>query len=842
MDKPRGEIGSNAVRAAGLKLAGVNAFASVEHRISGRRVRIGSGAGNDLILGHKSVAPRHAIIRNTRRGCYVRDLGSDTGTFLNGQRIAREEVACPGDELRFGAARFVMVAGAPAASTSSIARYVGAALGLIALATAGYLGASFVRNWESLEQLASTTTAQTKPPPAAMVKPRAAEISAPPPPEISASHLKPVPSASEVRPVVAGPPPMWLAAINAYRAEVKLPPVTEDPKLSDADRKHATYVVKNYEDKVSVGHLIGAEMHDEQKGNRWFTPEGQDAGAKSDINQLFGYVTPSSPRWALDNWMMGPFHRLWILNPRLRRVGYGEFCEKRYCVAALDLGSGAAPAAGPASQASPIVFPADKSITTLNSLNGEWPNPLTACAGFSAPAGLPATIALGAMVDAKLSEYQLMRDGHGVESCGVDADTYQNPVAAEQERGRAILREQGAAMLIPRYPLVAGHYTASATLNDHAYQWSFIIAPGKGSPPLPHEEAAATLKSERADADFEGKRRAAVEQVAKADAAEREEYERYVTQMKKVRAAVVAANALKLREFQRRSESAFPDGPGSIAKVGKAQWLIELNRDRAAVDSPPVVEDPLLSEADLKHARYLATNYPARTPGSAEMHDEDPAKPGYTPEGRQAAKKSNVAPYWFPPSKVTPPPPTPPFFVNGWLSAPFHRPSLINPGLPKVGFGEDCVDHACGAALDALTSMAPLRGSQPLAQPILFPPQSYAIAMIGLENEWPNPIAGCAGYQFPVGLPISIELGTNYDSKLSAYAITQGSTSVEACGYDWQTYTSPNAVELKRARDVMHAFGEVVVVPRHPLTRGATYEVSATVNDHPYRWSFTVSK
>ena len=112
MDKPRGEFGRVAAPAAGFKLAGLNAFASLEHHIRGRRLRIGSGAGNDLILAHQSVAARHAIIRNTRRGCYVRDLGSDTGTFLNGQRIAREAVVCPGDELRFGAARFVMVAGA----------------------------------------------------------------------------------------------------------------------------------------------------------------------------------------------------------------------------------------------------------------------------------------------------------------------------------------------------------------------------------------------------------------------------------------------------------------------------------------------------------------------------------------------------------------------------------------------------------------------------------------------------------------------------------------------------------------------------------------------------------
>ena len=40
----------------------------------------------------------------------------------------------------------------------------------------------------------------------------------------------------------------------------------------------------------------------------------------------------------------------------------------------------------------------------------------------------------------------------------------------------------------------------------------------------------------------------------------------------------------------------------------------------------------------------------------------------------------------------------------------------------------------------------------------------------------------------------------------------------------------------------MHWNGEVVIVPRKPLERAATYQVSTTVNDHPYQWSFTVSR
>ena len=379
------------------------------------------------------------MIRQTLGNYFIRDLGSASGTFLNGRRIESEQPLRPGDELRFGAARFAMVAEKKPARP--LLKYFGGALGLILFASAGYLAAEFVGNWENLEKLT------------------------PAPKETSrvSSHE------------ASGAAPAWLAAINEYRAAVSLPAVAEDPKLSDADRKHAMYVVKNYEDKVGVGRLIGAGMHDEEKGNPWYTPEGQAAGAQSDVNQLWGDEHAPSPTWVVNNWMSGPFHRLWILNPRLHRVGYGEFCEKKYCVAALDLGSGAEPPHGASPLASPIEFPARQIHHHAELVAGEWPTPLTSCASFSFPVGLPVTIQLGTMVDAKLGEYQITHDGHGVESCGIDATTYQNPVNAEQERGRSILHEFGAAMIIPRNPLSPGHYAVSATVNNYPYQWSFTV-------------------------------------------------------------------------------------------------------------------------------------------------------------------------------------------------------------------------------------------------------------------------------------------------------------------------------------------------------------------------------
>lgn len=373
------------------------------------------------------------------------------------------------------------------------------------------------------------------------------------------------------------------------------------------------------------------------------------------------------------------------------------------------------------------------------------------------------------------------------------------------------------------------------------------------SPVAATPAGAGSASSKPSRDEFETALRAAYARTTKSDSESREEYERDIKQQKATAAASNAASAAadaaakavtaaKIREFQRRCESAFPEGPGAVAPAGATQWLNELNRDRAAVELPPVAEDPSLSDGDLKHARYVAMNYPTRAQVGAALHSEDSSKPGYTPEGLAAAQQSEVVPYWYPPSPNPPPPTSSLMFLNVWLAAPFHRASILYPDLHKVGFGEFCQDRACAGALNSAESLKPVAAPVRFAHAILFPPPKYPVALVDLQTESPNPISSCSGYGLPVGFPITVQLGVNFDAKLSAYALTQNSLPVEACGFDWTTYSNPNADEQKRARDRLHFYGEVVIIPRRPLERGAIYEVSATVNDQPYRWSFTVSR
>jgi len=141
-------------------------------------------------------------------------------------------------------------------------------------------------------------------------------------------------------------------------------------------------------------------------------------------------------------------------------------------------------------------------------------------------------------------------------------------------------------------------------------------------------------------------------------------------------------------------------GPGAVAPAGQTEWLTELNRDRAAVDLPPLTEDPALSDGALKHSNYLVMNYPTPRKMGAEMHSEDPSKPGYTTEGLAAAKgkRRPIVVFTVTPD-VTLPKMEQLLFLNGWLEAPFHRPSMLRPDIHKAGFGESCEGIACAAGL-----------------------------------------------------------------------------------------------------------------------------------------------
>lgn len=84
-----------------LQLMRADAVALI-HRIEDRPVHLGRATSNDLILADPMVSEHHAVVWARGGRCWVRDLGSSNGTFVNGQRLAAPHALADGDHVTLG--------------------------------------------------------------------------------------------------------------------------------------------------------------------------------------------------------------------------------------------------------------------------------------------------------------------------------------------------------------------------------------------------------------------------------------------------------------------------------------------------------------------------------------------------------------------------------------------------------------------------------------------------------------------------------------------------------------------------------------------------------------------
>ncbi|MDQ3929543.1 MAG: FHA domain-containing protein [Chloroflexota bacterium] len=83
----------------------------LEFVLSRQRVRIGSAAGNDIVIDSaysewESVSPAHAELRREQDDFVLVDLDSENGTYVNDRRTG-ESILSDGDTVRLGDVRFI---------------------------------------------------------------------------------------------------------------------------------------------------------------------------------------------------------------------------------------------------------------------------------------------------------------------------------------------------------------------------------------------------------------------------------------------------------------------------------------------------------------------------------------------------------------------------------------------------------------------------------------------------------------------------------------------------------------------------------------------------------------
>jgi hypothetical protein len=272
-------------------------------------------------------------------------------------------------------------------------------------------------------------------------------------------------------------------------------------------------------------------------------------------------------------------------------------------------------------------------------------------------------------------------------------------------------------------------------------------------------------------------------------------------------------------------------------------WLIELNRLRETGGLKPVAENSELSRDCLAHAKYLVEQGPATAPQFQhyEMtlglgaHHEDPGSPHFSTAGAECASGGRPVPGVSQSNDVAWGRDPIDDLDGLFYDAPFHRLSLLASWATVAGYG------TYGDFPRRVGTLA-LRGEGGIGSPLIrFPTDGSTVPIGEVHNtEIPNPLSSCAGYRLPMGLPITIQLGSGYRGRMLSYSLRGPAGAVETCGFDWTSYQSPEPQTQEHARKLLQAFGAIILIPRRALANGH-YTVAISTGRQNFEWSFNVA-
>jgi hypothetical protein len=181
--------------------------------------------------------------------------------------------------------------------------------------------------------------------------------------------------------------------------------------------------------------------------------------------------------------------------------------------------------------------------------------------------------------------------------------------------------------------------------------------------------------------------------------------------------------------------------------------------------------------------------------------------------------------------------------IDLWIQAPFHAVGVLDPRLHQVGYGsfrEADGGLQMGASLDVLRGLGALQAH--ITFPIAWPGDGSTVALTSHTSEYPDPLSSCPGYSTPAGLPVILQIGAGDQTPdIKAHSLSQGGTALEHCLFDETSYTNSDSSAQDLGRAILGGRDAIILIPRQPLTPGATYTVSISLASGTYTWSFSVA-
>lgn len=224
----------------------------------------------------------------------------------------------------------------------------------------------------------------------------------------------------------------------------------------------------------------------------------------------------------------------------------------------------------------------------------------------------------------------------------------------------------------------------------------------------------------------------------------------------------------------------------------------KINAIRNLAGLAPVELDEALSKACRLHAQYLVTNRTHPKTQGLGAHIEVEDLPGYTREGDQAARVSNI--YWGRDLTLA---------MDRWMGGLYHRIPLLRPNLKRVGLGSE-------AEIIVLDVVSGLAGVDKNA--VAYPADGQGDVPTEFGFESPDPLPKDAPRE--AGYPITLQ-----------FSITANVACVEAELID----SAGSKVEFhlsdpERPATSFPQQSTICLIPAKPLAANTTYKVSIKAN------------